>query len=149
TFLVNAVRLRTDVIPLEMMNSVLYRQIFASEEFNANVMQEIQKGISNGYILLLDTLCHLQKYKEALIVADTAINRKELPNQDAFYFYAGLALLGGEQNDKAFVLFNKSIEVNPDNPLAYFYLARMYEAVGRSKESAACQRKYDAIKQKG
>ncbi len=147
--LLTAVRMTPDIIVSQMFSSVIYRQIFAVPSYNANLEKEVKKGLSGAYVLLLDNLWHLKRYKEMVLFGQSAIARKDLPNQDAFFFYTGLALLELNDTQHAYIAFNKSLETNKDSPLIYYFLSRIFQGMGRPEESLLLLQKAALAKGKG
>jgi tetratricopeptide (TPR) repeat protein len=118
-----------------MQNSTVYKQIFASPAFVYSVDDEMVDAQSDAYILLLSSLHALGQYDKMLVIANSALARADLPKKDAFYYYAGLGLLGLNQTQKAFLLFQKSLSIEKNDPDVYFYIADIYRKTSQAPQA--------------
>jgi Tfp pilus assembly protein PilF len=75
------------------------------------------------------------QYDKMFMLSKLALDNQDLTHKEAFYYYAGLALLGMGQTDKAFLFFQKSLTINENNPDLYFYMANIYQSQGHQKEA--------------
>ena len=105
------------------------------KEFAVDVLEQVAKlrpNDPNVYIDLGSLYSYLQQYEQAIATFEKAeaiaLNsdaQHELLT-DAFYFWYGAACERNKQYDRAEKMFNKSLELNPENGEAYNYLAYMW-----------------------
>ena len=74
-------------------------------------------------------------YDKMIVIAKLGIANQGLSYKDAFYYYAGLAYLETGQVNKAFLLFQKSLEIEKDNPDVYYYIAGIYQKAGQLEQA--------------
>ena len=116
-----------------MYSSVMYRQIFFRYSSKLDVKEQLNDAFGLAYILMEASLQHLQRYDQMLMIAASAVSHKEFPYQDAHALYAGIACLELRQADKAVLLFERSLNLEKNNPLVYVYLAQIYKAIGKEQ----------------
>jgi len=134
-YLLKAITSNPQLTLIIMQNSTVYRQIFASPAFRYSLDNETIDAQSDTYILLLASLHALGQYDKMWVIATNAIAREDLHKRGAFYYYAGLALLGLNQTEKAFLFFQKSLSIEKDNPDVYFYMAHVYQNTGQAAQA--------------
>lgn len=118
-----------------MMDSMVYRQIFTSPYFRYSLNNEILDAQSHAYILLLSSLYHLKQYDKMLVIANAALSNPDLSYKDAFYYHMGLAFAGMGQWEKAFLLFQRSLSIEKNNPDVYFYMANIFQNTGQLQQA--------------
>jgi len=133
--LLKAIESNPQLTLLIMQNSTIYRQIFASPAFGYSLENEMADAQSDAYILLLSSLHALGQYDKMWVIATHAMARGDLHKRGAFYYYAGLGLLGLNQTEKAFLFFQKSLSIEKNNPDVYFYIADIYQKTGQESQA--------------
>ena len=134
-YLLKAVSSNPQLTVLLMENSILYRQISINPYFKYSLKDEIYDAQSHAYILLLSSLYNLKQYDKVIILSNLALENQNLSYKDAFYFYEGLVLFEAGQMDRSFLLFQKSLSVQKDNPEAYYYIANIYQKTGQIEQA--------------
>lgn len=134
-YLLNAVSANPRLTLLFMENSIVYRQIRASIYFKYSLTDEINEAQGNAYLLLLSSLYHMGQYDKVIEIAKLGLDNQRLSQKGAFYYYAALSYYATGQIEKAFLLFEKSQQLDRDNPDVYYYLADIYQHAGRLQEA--------------
>jgi tetratricopeptide (TPR) repeat protein len=120
---------------LLMQNSIVYRQIFISPFFKYSLSDEIYDAQAKAYILLLSSLNYMGQYDKMFLISNIGLANQNLSHKDAFYYYAGLACFEEGQKEKAFLLFQKSLTLEKDNPDVYYYIADIYQNAGQLEQA--------------
>jgi len=134
-YLFKAITSNLQLTVLLMENSMVYKQIFSSNAFHYSLGDEIKDAQAHAYILLLSSLQHMGQYEKMLAVSNLALENKELSDQDAFYYYTGLAFFDMGQMEKAFLFFQKSLMLEKNDPDVYFYIANIYQNAGKAEQA--------------
>jgi len=134
-YLLKAIRSNTQLTVFLMRDSLIYRQIAASPFFRYSLSDEIMDAQSKAYVLLLSSLCYMKQYDKVILISNLAIENPSLSYKDAFYFYAGLGFFETDQMEKAFLLFQKSLTIEKNNPEVYYYIANIYEKAGQLEQA--------------
>jgi len=133
--LFKAVSSNTKLTVILIQDATVYKQIFNSPAFKYSLKDELDDAQSNTYILLLSSLFNLKQYEKVILISNIGIANQSLTKKDAFYYYAGLSYLEIGQFEKAFLLLQKSIAIEKDNPDPYYYIANIYEKAGQLQQS--------------
>lgn len=121
-----------------MENSTVYRQILINPYINTpSLTQGTSQAQSEACVLLLSSLLKMKRYDQVLVISDMALQSRNLVNKDAYYYYAGLALYAMGQPQKAYLLFQRSLTIEKNNPDVYYYLASIYENMGQLAQAKA------------
>jgi len=147
-YLLKTVASNPQVMVFLMQNSFIYKQIFANPYFRYSLNDEIKDAQSRAYILLLSSLYHMGQYDKVAVISDLGIANQNLSYKDAFYYYAGLAFFDTGQISKAFLLFQKSLTVEKNNPDVYYYMASIYQKEGQLEQARDFLRVSYALHQK-
>jgi len=134
-YLLKAISANPKLTVLLMENSIIYRQIAASSFFKYSLGDSIMEAQSKAYILLLASFYSLGQYDKMILISKIAIENQNLSYKDAFYYYAGIAFLKMGQPQKAFLLFQKSLSIEKDNPDIYYYIANIYQDAGQLQQA--------------
>ena len=118
-----------------MKNTQVYRQIFVSPYFKYSISDEIEDAQSHAYILLLSSLHYMKQYEKMILIANLSIENEELSCKDAYYYYEGLGFFEEGQMGKAFLLFQKSLSIEKNNPDVYYYMANIYQNAGQLQQA--------------
>ena len=121
-YLLNAISSNTKLSLALMQDAIIYRQIVASPFFKYSINDGINDAQSRSYILLLSCLHHMKEYDKMIGVANLGIENQKISYKDAFYYYEGLAFYEKGELKNAFLLFQKSLSMEKDNPDAYYYI---------------------------
>jgi len=119
-----------------MENSIVYKQIFASPYFKYSISDEIKDAQSEANILLLSCLYSMRQYDKVILLSNLAITN-DLSYKDAFYNYAGLSYFAAGQYQKAFVLFQKSLTIEKNDPETYYYISGIFQKAGQLEQARA------------
>jgi len=130
-YLFKAISSNPQLSILLMQNSIVYKQIFANPYFKYSINDEITDAQARAYVLLLSCLNNMGQYEKMVLVSNLALSGQNLSYKDAFYYYAGLAFYELHQYDKAYLLFQKSLSLEKDNPDIYYYIGDIYEKAGQ------------------
>lgn len=134
-YLLNAVSSNSSLTLLLMQNSIIYRQILTSPFFKYSLSDEINDAQGHAYILLLSSMYHLKQYDKMIVISNWGIGNQDLSYKDAFYYYEGLAFYEMGQLNNAFLLFQKSLTIEKNNPDVYYYLADIYQRAGQLEQA--------------
>jgi tetratricopeptide (TPR) repeat protein len=134
-YLFKAIASNPKLTLLLMQNSIIYRQIFISPYFTYSLNDEISDAQSHAYILLLSSLNFMKQYEKMVLISNLAIANKDLSYKDAYYYYAGLGFFEEGQMEKAFLLFQKSLTIEKNNPDVYIYMANIYQNAGQLEQA--------------
>jgi tetratricopeptide (TPR) repeat protein len=134
-YFLSAIRSNLDLNLLLMQNSLVYKQIFANHYFKYSINDEIHQAQSRAYILLLSSLHRMHQYEKMNLIFKIAMDNKDLSYKDAFYYYGGLSYLGMGQAEKAFLLFQESLNIEKNNPDVYYYIGNIYQNVGELEKA--------------
>ena len=134
-YLFKAVSSNPKLTLILMQNAMVYRQIFSSPDFKYTLSDEIDDARSHAYILLLSSLNSMRQYDKMILIANVGIADKNLSYKDAFYYYAGLGFFEAGQMEKAFLLFQKSITIEKNNPDVYYYMANICQHIGQQQQA--------------
>ncbi len=122
-----ATQIPSAVIAKFMLESIMYRQIFSSRVFDVSLESRIQYAQQGARILLLASLDKMGADAMLWTYATKNIEAHEYPQMAPFYYYAALAAFKTQQLDKAVLLFQKTVELDPKAPWAYFWLSRIFD----------------------
>jgi len=114
-----------------MQGSMVYRQISLNPYFKDTLSGDINEAQSLAYILLLSSLNYMKQYDKMIVISNLAIADQHLSYKDAFYYYEGFAFFEANQINKAFLLFEKSLTIEKNNPDVYYYIADIYQEAGQ------------------
>jgi tetratricopeptide (TPR) repeat protein len=134
-YMLKAITSNPKLTVLLMGNSMVYRQILASPFFKDSISDGINDAQTKAYIILLSSLEHIGQYGKMTLIAKLAIADQDLTHKDAFYYYAGLSYFELGQMDNAFVLFQKSLSLEKNNPDVYYYIASIYQSAGKIEQA--------------
>lgn len=134
-YLFKAISSNPKLMRILMQDSIVYKQIFATPAFSYNLDEGMINAKSKAYILLLSSLYSMRQYDKVMILADLALADKELLDRDAFYFYDALAYFQLGQMDRAFMLLQKSLTIEKDNPDVYYYMANIFQKAGQVEQA--------------
>ena len=134
-YLLKAFTSNTKVTLILMQDSMVYKQIFISSSVKYSLSDEINDAQGHAYVLLLSCLQNMKQYDKMLIMSNLGIANQNLSYKDAFYYYAGIAYFEAGQMDKAFMLFQKSLSIEKNNPDVYYYMANIYQKVGQLQQA--------------
>lgn len=86
----------------------------------------------------------ISDYQEQYKIALKALNReaKTNPNNSEVYFYRGILKAIAGDNWGAYIDFNNSVQINPNQPLKYFYKAYIEYSIKKFEESLNDLNKY-------
>ena len=134
-YLLKAIASNPKLSVILMQESIIYKQIFNSRYFKYSIIEEINEAQSQAFILLLSSLQHLRQYDKMIVIANSAISNPNLSSKDAFYYYAGLAFFEAGQMDKAYLLFEKCLSLEKNNPEIYYYMASILQNAGQQAQA--------------
>jgi Tfp pilus assembly protein PilF len=77
----------------------------------------------------------MKQYEKMVLISNLAIANKDLSYKDAYYYYAGLGFFEEGQMEKAFLLFQKSLTIEKNNPDVYIYMANIYQNAGQLEQA--------------
>jgi len=118
-----------------MQDSMVYKQIFTSPFFKYSLRDEMNDAKSKAYVVLLSSLHNMGQDAKMILISKIAIEDQNLTDKGAFYYYAGLSYFEMNQMEKAFLLFQKSLSIDQNNPDVYFYMASIYEKAGQLQQA--------------
>jgi tetratricopeptide (TPR) repeat protein len=130
-YLLRAVSSNPDLSMLLMKDSIIYRQICSSPAFIYNLDAGMNDAKSKAYLLLFSSLHKMGQYDKMISVFNFGISNQNFSYKDGFYYYAGLAFYETGQMDKAFLLFQKSLTLEKNDPDVYYYIANIYQKAGQ------------------
>jgi tetratricopeptide (TPR) repeat protein len=130
-YLLKAIESNPQLPILLMQNSIVYKQISASPYFKYSLGEDINDAQSRAYILLLSSLYHMRQFDRVLVISNLASTNQNLLYKDAFYYYGGLGFIEEGQAQKAFLLFQQSLNIEKNNPDVYYYIANIYQNAGK------------------
>jgi len=134
-YLFNAISSSSQLTLFLMQNSIMYKQIFASTDITYILEDRINSAKSNAYILLLSSLHNLRQYDKMIAVSKLGIEDQDLSYKDDFYYNAGLAFYETGEVQRSFMLFQKSLAMEKNNPDVYFYIANIYQRAGQTQQA--------------
>ena len=114
-----------------IQNSIIYKQILSYSVFSYSLDDRINTAKSKAYVLLLSSLHYMGQYDQMIAMSKLAIENQNLFYKDDFYYYAGVAFYETGQIQKAFLLFQKSLTIEKNNPDVYYYIANIYQKAGQ------------------
>lgn len=121
-----AIQIPSHVTVKFMLESIIYRQIISSKAFNVSLESRIQQAYQEANILLLASLDKMGTDPMLWTYSMKNIETNPPSQVGPFYYYAGLAAFKTKQLDKAVLLFQKNVELDPKAPWAYFWLGRIF-----------------------
>jgi tetratricopeptide (TPR) repeat protein len=134
-YLLKAIESNLKLMAYFMQDSLIYKQIFISPYFKYSVMDELKNAQAQAFILLLSSLDNMKQYDKMVMIADLGLENQDPSYKDAFYFDAGLAYFEMGQYKNAFVLFQKSLAIEKNNPDVYYYIATIYQKAGQLEQA--------------
>ena len=147
-YLLKAIESNPQLTILLMKNSIIYRQISVSPYFKYSLGEDISEAQGQAYLLLLSSLYQMGQYDKVFVVFKLAIANPNLTYQDAYYYYGGLALVGMGQINNAFLLFQKSLAIEKNNPEIYYYISNIYQKAGQLEQARSFLQASYALHQK-
>ena len=127
-YLFKAISANSQLNVLLMKNSIIYKQILSGIPTSYSLDDGINNAKGKAYILILSSLQHMGQYDQMIAVSNFAIaNQNSFPNDDFYYYAAGLAFYETGQMEKAFLFFQKSLTIEKNNPDTYYYIANIYQ----------------------
>lgn len=134
-YLFKTITASPQLILILMHESIVYRQISTSPFFRYSLNDDLNDAQAKAYILLLSCLYNMGQYDKMLLISKLGIANQKFSYKDAFYYYAGLACYADGQMEKAFLLFQKSLTIEKDNPDVYYYIGNIYQNAGQLKQA--------------
>lgn len=147
-YLFKAIQSNTQLALYLMQNSQVYKQIFISHYFRYSLNDEINDALGQAYILLLSSLYHMGQFDKMVYIANLGIQNQHIAYKDDLYYNAGLGFYQGGQVEKAFLLFQKSLEFEKGNPDVYYYMADILQHAGQLTQAQALIQTSYALHQK-
>lgn len=127
-----------------MLESLVYRQIFASSVFKSSLAQRMKTAYEDAYVLMLAAFDQLNVSQAGFAVAMNAI-KNAADEKGAYYYYAGINALKLNQPDKALLLLNKASAIDQQEPWAYLWLSKIYQIIGNAQLANQMKQTYDEI----
>jgi tetratricopeptide (TPR) repeat protein len=134
-YLFGAVSSNFHLTLLLMQNSMVYQQISLSPFFKYSFDDEIKGAQAYAYVLLLSSLYNMKQYEKVIVIANLGLANQQLSYKDAFYYYEGLACLQLEKIKEALLFFQKSLDLEKNNPDVYYYLADLMQRAGQLQQA--------------
>lgn len=134
-YLLKAISINPQLSIFLMKSSIIYKQIFSIPGFTYSLEEGIDNAKSKAYILLLSSLHSMGQYDKMMVISKLAIPDPKVLYKDEIYYYTGLAFYEAGQFQEAFLLFQKSLTIEKNNPDVYYYIANIYQKAGRLEES--------------
>lgn len=127
-----------------MLESLVYRQVFASPSFKVSLADRMKSAYEDAYVLMLAAFDQLNLPQAGFGVAMNAIKNSP-EDKGSFYYYAGLSALKLNQPDKALLLFNKTVAIDQQEPWAYLWLSKIYQTIGNTQLANQMKQTYEDI----
>jgi tetratricopeptide (TPR) repeat protein len=134
-YLLKSVTASPRLTEILMQNSIIYRQITVNPYFRYSLPDGINEAQSKACILLLSSLYQMGQYDKVVLISNMGLQNPDFVHKDAFYYYGGLAFYAMGQLQKAFLLFQKSLSLEKNNPDIYYYMASIYQNAGQFSQA--------------
>ena len=123
-----------DTLSAIQSSKVIYRSILIEEaSFANNTVRRLGEGYKNAYRMLVLSQYHQKNFFAMLDAANAALAAK-FPEEEFFYYYAGVAAYQLKDYAKAADLLQRCIQEDPKLSDAYYFLGLSLKALGKEDE---------------
>lgn len=139
-----ALLLHPDKAVMTVLNSIVYRQLFAGIE---NLELESRyNGARQVSVLLLSAANYYKKnYDMAELFALKGVTEPGILNREPFYFYAGAIARAKGNDGEALSFLDQAVKAHSKNPLVYLYEAEILKKTGHSSKAQKFLQKGQAL----